>query len=128
MGGDLVQTLEGHSNYVTSVRVGVRHSFSVLSVCFNHDGSQIASGSLDKTVKAWNAKTGDLVQTLEGHIGDVNSVCFNHDGSQIASGSSDKTVKVWDAKTGDLVQTLEGHSGCVLSVCFNHDGSQIASG
>ena len=82
----------------------------------------------DKTVKVWNAKTGDVVQTLEGPSDGVSSVCFNHDGSQIASGSWDKTVKVWNAKTGDLVQTLEGHSDSVSSVCFNHDGSQIASG
>ena len=92
--------LEGHSNYVSSM-------------FRNHDGSQIASGSDDKTVKVWNAKTGDLVQTLEGHSDFVRSVCFNHDGSQIASGSNDNTVKVWNAKTGDLVQTLEGHSNYV---------------
>ena len=75
-------------------------------------------------MKVWNAKTGDLVQTLEGHSSSVYSVCFNHDGSQIASGSGDKTVKVWNAKTGDLVQTLEGHNNWVRSVCFNHDGSR----
>ena len=73
------------------------HSDSVNSVCFNHDGSQVASGSEDNTVKVWNAKTGDLVQSLQGHSGDVYSVCFNHDGSQVASGSNDKTVKVWNA-------------------------------
>ena len=75
------QLLEGHSGYV-------------MSVCFNHDGSQVASGSDDNTVKVWNAKTGDLVQTLEGHSDIVNSVCFNHDGSQLASGSDDRSVKV----------------------------------
>ena len=67
-------------------------------MCFNHDGSQLASGSGDNTVKVWNAKTGDLVQTLKGHSGTVYSICFNHDGSQLASGSNDKTVKVWGAK------------------------------
>ena len=49
-------------------------------------------------MKVWNAKTGDLVQTLEGHSGTVMSVCFNHDGSQVASGSRDRTVKVGGAK------------------------------
>ena len=100
--GACLMSLQGHSGWVTSV-------------CFNHDGSQVASGSRDKTVKVWNAKTGDLVQTLEGRSGAVYSVCFNHDGSQVASGSNDKTVKVWNAKTGDLVQTLEGHSHYVNS-------------
>ena len=79
-----LMNLQGHSNIVASV-------------CFNHDGSQVASGSVDKTVKVWNAKTGDLVQTLEGHGSFVMSVCFNHDGSQLASGSWDETVKVWNA-------------------------------
>ena len=42
---EVVQTLEGHSDWVHSV-------------CFNHDGSQLTSGSKDKIVKVWNAKLG----------------------------------------------------------------------
>ena len=51
--GNLVQNLEGRSGYV-------------ISVCFNHDGSQVASGTEDNTVKAWNTNTGQI-HTLEGH-------------------------------------------------------------
>ena len=43
------------------------HSSCVQSVCFSPDGKQIASGSEDKTVKIWNASTGELQSTLRGH-------------------------------------------------------------
>ncbi len=40
---------------------------SVWSVAYSPDGKNIASGSLDKTIKVWNAQTGQCVSTLSGH-------------------------------------------------------------
>ncbi len=76
----------------------------------------------------WDATTGSLVSTLEGHSGCVTSVSFSPDGTKIASGSDDKTVRVWDATTGSLVSTLEGHSDSVTSVSFSPYGTKIAKG
>jgi WD40 repeat protein len=78
-----VHTLEGHGDRVSSV-------------CMSPDGSQIISGSYDKTVKVWDASTGSCLHTLEGHGSDVTSVCMSPNGSQIISGSADETVKVWN--------------------------------
>ncbi len=39
----------------------------VRSVAWNPDGTTIASGSDDKTIKLWNAQTGQCVSTLSGH-------------------------------------------------------------
>ena len=67
---------------------------------------RIASGSYDKTVRVWDAATGQPVgQPLTGHTGSVHGVAFSPDGTRIASGSDDNTVRVWDAATGQPVGT-----------------------
>ena len=82
----------------------------VWSVSFSPDGTKVASGSDDKTVKLWDVTSGECLQTLEGHSSRVRSVSFSPDGTKVASGSDDKTVKLWDVTSGECLQTLEGHS------------------
>ena len=69
----------------------------------------LASGSADKTVKLWEAQSGKLLRTLEGHSDAVWSVAFDPKGGILASGSADETVKLWEARSGKLLRTLEGH-------------------
>ena len=76
----------------------------------------------------WDAATGELVQTLQGHSHIVMAVSWSADGARLAAGSCDKTVKVWDAATGEVVQTLKGHSDEVNAVSFSPDGTRLASG
>ncbi len=59
------------------------------------DGQILASGSDDRTIKLWNLPTGQLLQTLKQHSGNVNSVSFTPDGNILISGSGDRTIKVW---------------------------------
>ena len=76
--------------------VGTWHSHNVWSVSFSPDGTKVASGSRDNTVKLWDVTSGECLQTLEGHSSNVNSVSFSPDGTMVASGSSDKTIKIWE--------------------------------
>jgi WD40 repeat protein len=73
------------------------HSGTVCCVVFGSDGKRIVSGSDDKTLKVWNATTGQETLTLKGHTSRVNSVAFSPDGKRIVSASEDATLKVWDA-------------------------------
>jgi WD40 repeat protein len=72
-----LQTLEGHSD-------------GVWSVAFSPDSTRLASGSGDRTVKVWDASSGQCVQTLEGHSDGVWSVAFSPDSTRLASSSVDK--------------------------------------
>ena len=111
----LLKNLIGHSGYV-------------YSVAYSPDGTKIISGSVDKTIKIWDANTGVCLKTLEGHSEYVYSVAYSPDGRRIVSGSNDKTVKIWDANTGVCLKTLKGHKNFVLSVAFSPDGTKIVSG
>ncbi|KAH7153735.1 WD40-repeat-containing domain protein [Fusarium sp. MPI-SDFR-AT-0072] len=104
------------------------HSMEVRSVVFSHDSKKVASGSGDKTIRIWDAETGECERMLEGHSGWVRSVVFSHDSQKVASGSDDKTIRIWDAETGKCERVLEGHSSSVWSVVFSHDSKKVASG
>ncbi|KAG8730385.1 hypothetical protein FRC10_002753 [Ceratobasidium sp. 414] len=99
-------------------------------VAYSPDGQHIVSGSYDKTIRIWDAQTGQpLGQPLQGHTWFVTSVAYSPDGAYIASGSHDKTVRIWDAHTGQSIcQPLRGHTWFITSVAYSPDGAYIVSG
>jgi WD40 repeat protein len=84
----------------------------------------VASGSFDKTVRLWDAATGEERQKLEGHDEFINAVAFSPDSRTVASGSDDKTVRLWDAATGEERQKHRT-SGIVSRIAFSGDGRNL---
>ncbi|KAH8898322.1 hypothetical protein GQ53DRAFT_636865 [Thozetella sp. PMI_491] len=101
------------------------HGSLVFELAWSPDGCQIASASIDGTVKIWDL-AGQCLKTLEGHSGLVHAVAWSPDGRQIASASDDRTVKTWNL-AGQCLKTLKGHSLSVYGVVWSLDGRQIAS-
>jgi len=106
------------------------HDRWVRSVAVSLDGTFIASGSGDCSVRIWDASTGDIKhQTLCEHAGPVTSVAISSDCRLIASGSQDNTIRLWDAQTGAVVgEPLRAHTGPVNAVAFMHNVQWIVSG
>ncbi|XP_048240296.1 F-box protein MET30-like [Haliotis rufescens] len=89
------------------------HTQSVLSVTF--DESRLASGSLDQTIKLWDIKSGELLQTLKGHTRGVWCLNF-YTKHLLISGSYDSTIRIWNLRSGGTTRTLLGHEGPVWAM------------
>ncbi|KAJ1463088.1 WD40-repeat-containing domain protein, partial [Pelagophyceae sp. CCMP2097] len=90
------------------------------------DGKRIATVGMDRTARLWDAETGALLLTLEGHTRPVFSCAISPDGKRIriVTVSNDKTVRLWDVETGALLTKLEGHTELVTSCAFSPDGKR----
>ena len=75
----------------------VGHGAYITSIDWSPDGSRLATGSGDGTVRVWHPATETVIRTNCGHKDGVLAVHWSRDGSRIASGSSDGTVRIWTA-------------------------------
>ncbi|KAL5089141.1 hypothetical protein Trisim1_005994 [Trichoderma cf. simile WF8] len=85
--GECQRILRGHRGPVSSVAISPT---SPTSPTF------IASGSLDETVKIWDAETGICRQTFVSKGAGVRAIAFSHDANFVVSGLSDGNIKIWD--------------------------------
>ncbi|CAD8171768.1 unnamed protein product [Paramecium octaurelia] len=72
------------------------HDATVWSICFSPDGTTLASGSSDKSIRLFDVNTKQQEVKLDGHI---NLVYFFPDGITLASRSSDNSIRLWNVKT-----------------------------
>ena len=97
------------------------------SAAYSPDGREIVSASSDRTIRIWDAVTGECKQVLEGHTFAVSSAAYSPDGREIVSASWDKTIRIWDAVTGGCKRVLEGHTDWAHSAAYSPDGREIVS-
>ncbi len=154
--GAIVQTLSGHTSYVTAVRFGpdgswlvsrasdesarlwdletgrqriVVHDldFNVASLDVHPSGRSFLVGNDDGTLRTFSTRDGELLRTLHSQ-GAVTALAFSPNGDLFASGSTERTLTLWSVESGRALAELEGHDGTIFHVAFAPDGTRLASG
>ena len=97
------------------------------AVAIAPDGSWLASGHEDGSVRIWDRVTGEQRAVLTGQAEAVTAVAIAPDGSWLASGDF-AVVRIWDPATGQLRAVLTGQAEAVTAVAIAPDGSWLASG
>jgi len=109
----------------TILRTLVGHTAWVTCVAIHPDGSTLASGCHDGTIKQWSVQDGRELRTLSGHAQDVLCLTFSPDGKSLASGDAAGIVKLWNETGGT---TFDESPGMVLALAYSPDGSILAVG
>ena len=130
------------------------HTHPVMTVAITPDGSKIASGSRDGTIRIWDTMTGVQIAspvkpTTRGENDDeyygpstthkrtpVNSIAFNFNGIEIVSGTSDGLISTihLEQHTIDRIEIdridrlYHSSRRAILAVSISPDGSKIVYG
>ena len=118
---------EGDVPKMKLMRSWAGHEKDINSIAISPNDGLVASGSQDRSIKLWDAATGDLKQTCKGHKRGVWCVKFSPVDKVVASASADSTVKLWSISDGACLKSLQGHEGSVLKVAFVCAGMQLLS-
>jgi len=106
------------------------HEQRVNALAANADGSRLASGSQDGTVRIWDVPSGRELAVLCRSSNAVMSVAWSPDGSKLISGSS-SGLKIWDIATGKELRAIPAAangSGAIRTVAWSPDGRRLAGG
>ena len=122
------------------------HQDAVLCVAFSPDGKQIASGSMDKTIKVWNVADGSVTRELANpnfkpagvglpqpaHPGWVYGVRWVAGGKRLVSAGQAPRLHgylaAWDATSGKLLAGKELKFGSIFSLAVAPDEKSLAIG
>ena len=97
------------------------HEKGINCMALSEDGSVLASGSEDKTIKLWCTKTSECecIGILRGHEDYITCIliedCF------VLSGSADKSIRKWDVSTCECVLVCRGHTSVIYRMICTGD-------
>ncbi|HZN41174.1 MAG TPA: protein kinase [Planctomycetota bacterium] len=100
------------------------HLDTVLAITFSADGSQLISGSADRTVRIWDITSLREIRKIDAACA-VHSVAKSREG-ELAIGLADGSIWRYTAD-GQKRDQLSGHEGHVYGLAYDHDGTRLAS-
>jgi WD40 repeat protein len=103
------------------------HSDTIYALSWSLDGTLLASGSADRSVKVWDAATGKRLYTLGEPTDWVYCLAWSPDKKHLAAAGVDRSLRVWEADRdgGKLVVSAFAHEKPVWRLAYTTDGKTL---
>jgi len=85
-----------------------RQPGDIWTLTFSPDGSRLATGSADGTVRLFDARSGRQLLVLPGNQGIVAGLAFSPDGRMLAAMTRDGPARIWALDIDDLLRIAQG--------------------
>lgn len=102
-----------------------KHFEPITAIGWSPDGRFLASGSVDETVKIWDADEGRLHCTIEGHIERISCIAWSKDSQVVATGS--RNLRLFDVTTKEWLRTIVEEYPPLRALSWSPNGALLAS-
>ena len=111
-----------------SLRGGHKGAVACASFTRAGGGEYLLTGGIDRTVRLWNSRKGELIATFGGPMGySVRAVEATADNAHFACAGEDRCAFVWDVTTKQVLCRFFGHRFMVNDLAFHETGTVLAT-
>ena len=94
-------------------------------LAFAPDEATFVTGTFGRTLRIWNANTGEMLHDLKGNKTGQLAAAYSPDGNLLATVGNQGDLNYWNPQTGELIQTVQAHSVQCSSVAFTSNGDRV---
>lgn len=102
------------------------HTDSVRALAFSPDGSYLASGASDNTIRIWRVADRAAPRILTEHKGPIESLAFDPSGELLVSAETSGRILIWNVRTGAVSSRIDAEAQ-IIDMALSADGGRIVA-
>ncbi len=121
--GKVMQTLEHPPEIIA--RNLTYPGMNKIGLTWSPDGRYLATAWYDGLGRVWDIETGNVVQILAGHTGNMIGIDWSPDGVYLLTQGIDTSARLWVASTGQMLLKLPARG--YGNAAWSTDGQKVAT-
>lgn len=102
------------------------HIPSIESLTLSPDGSLIATGHSDGSIRLWDYERGTLMRVMPSATTPIDHLLFSPDGAFIAAGDQTGKVEIWEVASGARMMTHSGRYVDTYAIAWRPHSNDLA--